>query len=68
MRRMVSITPFLRHLGSGSSIEPLRPNKIGLFRLIDQMPPPSLLQQFLDQYPVVALLDVGPEDGIFVAD
>lgn len=68
MRRMGSIAPFLRHVGSGSSVEPLRPDQIGLFRLVNQMPPPSLLHQLLDKYSVVALLDVGPEDGILVAD
>lgn len=56
------------HVLRAAAVEPLTPVQVGLIRLLlFQVPPPPLLQQFLHQNSIVALLDVSSKDCLAVA-
>lgn len=56
----------LAHLGDEGGVEPLCPEEVGLAGMLFQMPPPSLLEEFLHENAVITFLNVGSEDGLNV--
>lgn len=63
-----TVDPNFRHFSRMARVKPFRPKKIGLSGFVIQMPPPSLLEQFLHEHAIVTLLHIGVEGGLWVTD
>lgn len=63
-----TVDPNFRHFSRMARVKPFRPKKIGLSGFIVQMPPPSLLEQFLHEDAIVTLLHIGVKGRLWVTD